>query len=285
MFHTSLIDLRFRPIEGDLTNSSPKTLSEFLVQSAGVQKEDLNLVYSHYLKPLRRTYTNLVKEYEEALEKLTSQVDDIDVKELMAALPKRQALLKERQLSQEEEKKEVSTKPRTMSDTLSASHPIFLSDKGIKINSFSESSLGRGTEETENSLLQELNVVAGQLYSVWFAYLTLMMLAPKSGILGHFQNYLKRVQEKWGECMYRKDILVEDFGQTEDELSEDDRIVAAKVRKQAFPSSAEPMFRVEQLGLFPTAEQQTILFEQAYIRDSALELKKTVSISRVLLTP
>eukprot|EP01017_Pseudomicrothorax_dubius_P026621 TRINITY_DN298_c0_g1_i1.p1 TRINITY_DN298_c0_g1~~TRINITY_DN298_c0_g1_i1.p1 ORF type:complete len:775 (-),score=142.76 TRINITY_DN298_c0_g1_i1:117-2441(-) len=303
MFHSSVIDFRFRIHESEPSaekrdsidalpsNLYPKNFTEFLFNASKFRKEDLNQFYNNFLKPLRKTFTGLAIEYNDTLNRLLSEARGRDFRQYVESRPSKlpppsffEARKNETNTTMdEEEKKELpSIKPKTMGDKANSSlsqdrdniaNELDEDLKGYFLGDFID---GKDPEKIAMSLLQEINQIAGHLYTLWHSYLGLMMVAPKTALQGHYQTYIKRIQERWGECMFHERLVVDDLAHTDDEKSEENPFVARKVRKQIYYHSLEPQYKVEDLNLFPTTENQTILFEQLYVRSSSSEAKKII---------
>ena len=109
-----------------------------------------------------------------------------------------------------------------------------------------------------------MNVISGLSYEFWGHFLEYIRLFPRQIVSYLSPKYLKAIKERWGESIFREEILTHDLALSIDsKAGEQHKIIASQMRKKFYYQNLETL-TIEDLNMFPKPEYHPIVFEEIY---------------------
>jgi hypothetical protein len=115
-------------------------------------------------------------------------------------------------------------------------------------------------------LIEETSLISTHVCQLLHSLRELLKINPK-GIRDWLQTkHAQQVKERWGESIFREQTEVSEFPfSSEKEVGELHTSVALSRRSNKYYRRLSPLV-VEQVGIFPKAEQHPILFEEVFVK-------------------
>jgi pimeloyl-ACP methyl ester carboxylesterase len=134
-----------------------------------------------------------------------------------------------------------------------------------------------------NAVLSEINFISGELLYLWFKFMELLKITPRFILEVLKYDYSKRMKERWSDSFLRQIVRSPDFStSTTSKLGEKHMQIAHKKRKNTNAENFEPI-HCDDINNRPPPENQPILFEHIYVRETKENLTDTTEIDSSFL--
>lgn len=295
VFHAVLMDLKFRTSPIEVPREQPpvngqekkppvviippaKNFTEFLQRNTqNFKPHELDKFHNYYIKALRRSYEKLVEFHAYILKicllgknkqeflKFYEKAPFFAIVEpyigQSAVVNKVHSIfsdLKEEMQIPEKPKKLFEGAPdKKISDDLNPSDPGSIS----------------------HVIMQEVNMIAGNVFQTWYLLMDMMQEAPKFIVNLLKEEYHKQLKDRWGESIFQQTYKVQDLALSfEQKVGETHKQIASARRNNLYYKVLDLYHAIEDVNMFPKPEFHPILFEELYVKEIAGQEKSAESL-------